>query len=74
MKRQYKIGISAFFVLSFLWITIITASNINLSLNTDEIFSLRLTEHSWSEMIRLAKLDVHPPLYYMILKIAVDLF
>ena len=39
------------------------------SLWLDEVFSLNLINHSWTEMIELAKADVHPPLYYIILKI-----
>ena len=39
------------------------------SLWFDEAFSWRLTRFSWSEMFERAARDVHPPLYYMILKI-----
>ena len=60
--------------LAFLALIVITISNLNLSVISDEVFSLQLTSHSWSEMIRLASEDVHPPLYYMILKLAVDLW
>lgn len=60
--------------LAFLALIVITISNLNLSVISDEVFSLQLTSHSWSEMIRLASEDVHPPLYYMILKVAEDLF
>lgn len=34
----------------------------------DEAFSLALISHPWGEMINLAAADVHPPLYYVILK------
>lgn len=34
----------------------------------DEAFSLALTGHSWSDMLAIAATDVHPPLYYLILK------
>lgn len=34
----------------------------------DEAFSVALTAHPWQEMIAIAATDVHPPLYYIILK------
>lgn len=34
----------------------------------DEAFSISLTAHPWQEMISIAATDVHPPLYYIILK------
>lgn len=36
----------------------------------DELFSVTLPTHSFADMLSLAAKDVHPPLYYMILKIA----
>lgn len=38
----------------------------------DETFSLRLAERSYLDVIRLTAIDVHPPLYYMILKFVTD--
>lgn len=35
----------------------------------DEAFSLRMIEHSWLDIINLTAMDVHPPLYYFILKL-----
>ncbi|MCI0683391.1 MAG: glycosyltransferase family 39 protein [Gemmataceae bacterium] len=35
----------------------------------DEAFSWRLTTFSWHEMLERAALDVHPPLYYALLKL-----
>lgn len=52
----------------------VMASEMNYSAQSDEIFSLMLVQHSWGDMIRLASEDVHPPLYYMIVKIFVDCF
>lgn len=40
----------------------------------DEAFSLKLIQHGYAEMIRLTAMDVHPPLYYLILKFVVSLF
>lgn len=73
MKNERKIA-RWLSVLALLALIVITVSNLNLSVISDEIFSLQLTRHSWTEMIRLASEDVHPPLYYVILKLAVDLF
>ncbi len=39
------------------------------SLWFDEAFSWRLISFSWTEMIARARQDVHPPLYYIILKL-----
>lgn len=38
----------------------------------DESFSLMLVRHGYLEMIELTAADVHPPLYYIILKICID--
>lgn len=34
----------------------------------DEAFSVSLVAHPWGEMLSIAATDVHPPLYYIILK------
>lgn len=39
----------------------------------DEAFSLKLIQHSYKEVVLLTARDVHPPLYYIILKFFVDL-
>ena len=39
----------------------------------DELFTVGLAQHSWGELIALTAADVHPPLYYMIVKLAIDL-
>lgn len=38
----------------------------------DEAFSLRMIQHPYQNMIQLTAQDVHPPLYYIILKFGVD--
>ena len=40
----------------------------------DETFSLGLAQHSVKDLISITAQDVHPPLYYLILKIAMLLF
>ena len=42
------------------------------SLGLDEAFSLALVKHESAEVVRLTALDVHPPLYYLILKFSID--
>lgn len=39
----------------------------------DELFTVGLAEHSYGELVRLTAADVHPPLYYCIVKVFVDL-
>lgn len=41
---------------------------------TDEAFSLMMITHSYPEMVLLTAADVHPPLYYLILKFVVEVF
>lgn len=38
-------------------------------INMDDTFTLRMLHHSILEIVRLDSLDVHPPLYYIVLKI-----
>lgn len=38
----------------------------------DEVFSLNIIKHSYKEIVTLTAGDVHPPLYYFILKFFVD--
>jgi mannosyltransferase len=40
----------------------------------DEAYSIALAEHSWSNIVRLTAQDVHPPLYYWLLKAWMMLF
>lgn len=40
----------------------------------DEAFSLSLVEQSFTDIIKNTAIDVHPPLYYLLLKIILSLF
>lgn len=40
-------------------------------LSTDENFSLNLINHSYKDLLRIDSMDVHPPLYYLIVKIII---
>ena len=68
-KKVWRIGQGLFIVV--LLITLIYCST-SQSLWLDEVFSLNLVDHSWKKMFDLARADVHPPFYYMILKAFVD--
>ena len=39
----------------------------------DELFTVSMAEHSYGELIRFTAADVHPPLYYMIVKFFAEL-
>ena len=39
----------------------------------DELFTMGMVEHSYGELINFTARDVHPPLYYMIAKLILDL-
>lgn len=39
----------------------------------DELFTVGMAEHSYGEMVRFTAVDVHPPLYYCIVKLFSDL-
>lgn len=41
----------------------------NIGLDTDEPFTMGLINHNYSDIINLTKLDIHPPLYYLALKL-----
>lgn len=70
MKKQAdkkrKIDIFLYIIVAMLFI--LWAFRIAL-INTDNTFTLRLVQHPVSELIRLDSMDVHPPLYYLILKL-----
>lgn len=65
-KKVWRISQCLFIVV--LLITLIYCST-SQSLWLDEVFSLNLVDHSWGDMFDLAKADVHPPFYYVILKL-----
>lgn len=62
-RKMYYVLYTISITLLFLW-----ASRIDL-VNMDDTFTLRMLQHPISEIIKLDSLDVHPPLYYIILKI-----
>lgn len=75
LKESYNeryIGIILFIISIILFL--ITISKVNLGLNVDEAFSLMITNTNFFETINLTAQDVHPPLYYIFLKIFLKIF
>lgn len=62
-----------FYLIPVVFLLFTLASCFSSSIWVDESFSLALTTHPVAEIIRLDALDVHPPLYYLLLKIALSL-
>ena len=62
------------FLFSILFLIIVIYCSRSNSLWVDEVFSLKLVRHNWAEMLKLATMDVHPPLYYFILKLFISIF
>ena len=46
----------------------------NISIAFDDAYTMRLTQHSFSEIFDITSRDVHPPLYYWMLKIYSSIF
>lgn len=55
---------------SLLMIVLIFDKNIFM----DEAFTIALAEHPWKDIISLTAADVHPPVYYLILKLFTSIF
>lgn len=59
-------------VISIVGIGIQLFYSFSMDIWVDETFSLMITRFDYSELIELTAADVHPPLYYIILKICID--
>ncbi|MEK7075360.1 MAG: glycosyltransferase family 39 protein, partial [Patescibacteria group bacterium] len=70
MKKHYVLLGSIILVAALLRLFNLTA----ISLWHDEAFSALLVNYSWQEMFYRIGLDVHPPFYYVILRLWSDLF
>ena len=71
-EKTYKICSWVFVAVSSIFLLIIACESEDIWL--DETFSLGLARHSVKDLISLTAQDVHPPLYYLILKSAVMIF
>ncbi len=68
-----EIIVSAFCVLFSLFVIAVqTVSAFSYDIWFDEAYSLEMIKHSYSGIVSVTSLDVHPPLYYFILKTFVD--
>lgn len=65
MKQKKSIWIKLFYGIA---IFLLLTWTFSLNLYMDESFSLKLSSQNWLNIIKLDSLDVHPPLYYLILK------
>ena len=73
LSSEDKLGILLFFS-SFIFVGIMLAICFKVSITQDGAFSLLLIQENYFNLVFLATLDVHPPLYYFILKFVVSLF
>ena len=44
------------------------------SLWFDEAYTVGIVQHNWTELLRISVSDVHPPLYYLMLKLFCEVF
>lgn len=78
MKSRTKISIKDAFGWFFIGISVLMlGKSIALCFSHDiwydELFTVGMIEHSYGELIRFTAADVHPPLYYCVTKLFVDL-
>ena len=74
-KKNKDIVGKFFFALSFIILIYMLITPLDhLILHVDEYFTLTLINFDLNEMIHLTAADVHPPLYYLILKFAMTVF
>lgn len=71
-KYEKKISV-LLYILTFITIITMFFSSLSEYIWLDEAFSLKLIQHSYKDVILLTAQDVHPPLYYIILKFFVDI-
>jgi hypothetical protein len=76
LKKQTAanwIGV-AFFLAAFICLVRSVALSFSIDIWYDELFTMEFVKRPVSEMLGLAARDVHPPLYYMIVRFFVVLF
>ena len=67
-EKKYKYWNWIILCIAILLLIIIGYSSLSLSIWSDEVVSLRYMQYSVKEILEIVKGDVHPPLYYFILK------
>lgn len=64
--------------LPYIILAILSLFSISLIFNDnlwfDEAYTLSLIQHSFSEIIKILKTDMHPPLYFISLKVFCEIF
>lgn len=70
MEQKKSIWIKLFYGITILLLITWTLSA---KLYIDESFTLGLIKHNWLEVIKLDAMDVHPPLYYLVLKLFLNI-
>ena len=68
--KKYKIDI--LIVLAFIGFVLFLPNNT--SVWTDELFTLEFVELKVPELLKTTAMDIHPPLYYLVVKLFVNLF
>lgn len=74
LESQKGLKILSYFIIILFSLFLILSALQSDDLWLDELFSVGLARHKLKDLISLTAQDVHPPLYYMILKIAMMLF
>ncbi|MDR3090050.1 MAG: glycosyltransferase family 39 protein [Desulfobulbaceae bacterium] len=72
-KTSFYTLIEILLIALFLLLVVILATS-NQSVWLDEVYSLTPTRHSWNDLIHIQSADVHPPLYFLILKLCAGVF
>ena len=74
LNNKKQIGILFFFLSLILFALMITYSFLKPSLTYDDFYSLGIIRYSFRDMINATAINVHPPLYYIILKTFTKIF
>lgn len=73
-NRFIKNKKSSLSVIKFLFISVLSLLlSMHLSMFFDESFTMGLIHHGYINLIRIDSLDVHPPLYYVLLKLFLNI-
>ena len=67
MKKYFPL-----FLILLLGVALRFYHNLDISMWHDEAFSALMVRHPWHEMFVRLGLDVHPPAYYAVLRVAED--
>lgn len=71
-RKRENILILILGVVGLVFLAMMIAEAVQPAIIGDETFSMKLAEHGYGEIVSLTARDVHPPLYYFLLKAVVD--